>query len=47
MELNLIMFIVVAVLVIGGILFRYLVWDRMKGHSHSKKLDEGEIQEKG
>jgi len=44
-ELNVILFIVAAVLVTGGILFRYLVWDRMKGRPHSKKSEEGEIHE--
>ncbi|MFQ6122137.1 MAG: hypothetical protein ACE5LA_03650 [Dehalococcoidales bacterium] len=46
MELSQILFIVVVVLVVGGILFRYLVWDRMKGHPDIKKSGEGEMNEK-
>jgi len=46
-ELNVILFIVIAVLVIGGILFRYLVWDKKIAPKRrdKKKSEEGEIHE--
>ena len=47
MEINVILFIVIAVLVIGGILFRYLVWDKKIAPKRrdKKKSEEGEIHE--
>jgi len=46
MELTKIIFIVIVVGVIGFILFRSLVWDRIKGRQNKKQSDSSEPKEK-
>jgi len=46
MELKQIVLIIIVTGVVGFFLFRYLVWDKIKGRRNKKQSDSGEPKEK-